>query len=267
MPHRRGPLPDAWTPGPEHPRLGEGEVHVWRASLLASAGELARLHAILSDEEKVRAARFRYEIHRGRFIAGRGIQRLLLARYLDADPAALRYRQAAHGKPLLDGAEAESGIRFNVTNAEDGLLVALARGRELGVDLEPLHRAVDRDAVARRFFSAPENAVYDTIPDEQRDAAFFTCWTRKEAYIKAVGDGLTMPLDCFDVTLRPGEPARLLATRGDPAQVERWTMRELDAGPGWTAALVVEGAGCELRLYDWDPARPPIARPPARVTD
>ncbi|HKP77029.1 MAG TPA: 4'-phosphopantetheinyl transferase superfamily protein [Longimicrobiaceae bacterium] len=255
-------MTDDWLPGPARPRLAEGEVHVWRASLLASPGELARLHELLSDEEKVRAARFRYDLHRGRFIAGRGIQRLLLARYLDADPAALRYRQAAHGKPMLDGPAAESGIRFNVTNAEDGLLLALATGRELGVDLEPLHRAVDRDAVARRFFSVPENEVYDTIPEEQRDAAFFTCWTRKEAYIKAVGDGLSMPLDCFDVTLRPGEPARLLATRGDPQQVERWTMRALDPGPGWLAALVVEGAAAEVRLFDWDPEHPPVPRGP-----
>jgi 4'-phosphopantetheinyl transferase len=260
-------VPDAWEPGPAAPRLAEGEVHVWRASLAAPAGELARLHALLSGEEQVRAARFRYEVHRGRFIAGRGIQRLLLARYLGVAPAAIRYRHAAHGKPALDGPEAESGIRFNVSNSEDGLLVALVRGREVGVDLEPLHRVVDRDAVARRFFSVPENQVYDTIPEEERDAAFFTCWTRKEAYIKAVGEGLSMPLDCFDVTLRPGEPARLLATRGDPAQAERWSIRELDPGPGWLGAIVVEGPPFALRLFDWDPARPPVARPPSTAKD
>jgi 4'-phosphopantetheinyl transferase len=251
---------DAWSPGPDRPRLAPGEVHVWRASLAAGRDELARLHAILSDEERARAARFRYDMHRDRFVAGRGIQRLLLARYLDTRPAAIRYSLAAHGKPSLDGAHAASGLRFNVSNAEEGLLVAVTLEREVGVDLEPLHRAVDRDAVARRFFSVPENEVYDTIAEEERDAAFFTCWTRKEAYIKAVGDGLTMPLDCFDVTLRPGEPARLLATRGDPTQVERWTMRELDPGPGWLAALVVEGPELDLHLFDWDPTRPPVPR-------
>lgn len=256
-------MADTWLPGPERPRLEPGEVHVWRASLTAARDELARLHEILGDDERVRAARFRFDVHRDRFVAGRAIQRLLLARYLDVRPGAIRYRHAAHGKPSLSGPEAESGIRFNVSNAEDGLLVALALERELGVDLEPLHRVVDRDAVARRFFSAPENQVYDTIAEDQRDAAFFTCWTRKEAYIKAVGDGLSMPLDCFDVTLRPGEPARLLATRGDPQQAERWTLRELDAGPGWLAALVVEGAGVTPRLFDWNAARPPVARGPA----
>ena len=255
-------MPDLWSPGPERPRLAAGEAHVWRASLAAGADELARLHALLSDDERVRAARFRFEVHRERFIAGRGTQRLLLARYLGVDPAAIRYRHAAHGKPMLDGPEAESGVRFNVSNAEDGLLVALVLGREVGVDLEPVHRVVDRDAVARRFFSVPENQVYDTIAEEERDAAFFTCWTRKEAYIKAVGEGLSMPLDCFDVTLRPGEPARLLATRGDPSQAERWTLRELDPGPGWLGALVVEGPAVDLHCYEWDPARPPVAPPP-----
>jgi 4'-phosphopantetheinyl transferase len=255
-------VPDDWSPGPAAPRLAPGEAHVWRASLAAPPDELARLHELLSEEERVRAARFRYDVHRERFIAGRGTQRRLLARYLGVHPAAIRYRYAAHGKPALDGPEAESGVRFNVSNAEDGLLVALVLDREVGVDLEPVHRVVDRDAVARRFFSAPENQVYDTIAEEQRDAAFFTCWTRKEAYIKAVGDGLSMPLDCFDVTLRPGEPARLLATRGDPSQAERWTLRELDPGPGWLGAIVVEGPSPELRLYDWDPARPPVAPPP-----
>jgi len=260
-------VPDAWSPGPAAPRVAPGEVHVWRASLAAAPGELARLHALLSEDEQVRAARFRFEVHRDRFIAGRGTQRLLLARYLGVDPAAIRYRHAAHGKPALDGPGAESDLRFNVSNAEDGLLVALTQGREVGVDLEPVHRVVDRDAVARRFFSAPENLVYDTIAEEQRDAAFFTCWTRKEAYVKAIGDGLSMPLDCFDVTLRPGEPARLLATRGDPAQAERWTLRELDPGPGWLGAIVVEGADFALRRFDWDPARPPVARPPRGAAD
>ena len=266
-PPRTGSVADGWTPGPERPRLAPGEVHVWRASLALGRDELARLHQVLSDDERIRAARFRFEVHRDRFVAGRGIQRLLLARYLDVGPAAIRYRLAAHGKPSLDGPGAESGIRFNVSNAEDGLLVAVTPGREVGVDLEPLHRVVDRDAVARRFFSVPENQVYDTIPEEERDAAFFTCWTRKEAYIKAVGEGLSMPLDCFDVTLRPGEPARLLATRGDPAQAERWSIRELDPGPGWLGAIVVEGPPFELRLFDWDPARPPVAPPPRASED
>src|SRR4051812_48546484 len=246
----------AWEPGPPRVAIAAGEVHVWRASLAASPGELAGFEAILSADERTRAARFRFDVHRHRFIAGRGIQRQLLARYLDADPATLRYRLAEHGKPALDGPHAAANLRFNVSNSDDGLLIALALGRELGVDLEAVHPVVDRDAVARRFFSAPENEVYDTVPDDARDLAFFTCWTRKEAYIKAVGEGLSMPLDRFDVTLRPGEPAHLLRTRGNPDEAARWTLRELHPGPGWLAALAVEGGGWSLRLFDWNPARP-----------
>ena len=245
-------MPDRWEPGPARPALAPGEVHVWRAPLSADAPALARHHALLGDDERTRAARFRFEVHRGRFIAGRGIQRAVLARYLDADPAALRYRQASHGKPELDAPWDATGLRFNVSNAEDGLLIAVTRGREVGVDLEAVHPVEDRDGVARRFFSAPEVEVYDAIGEEERDAAFFTCWTRKEAFIKAVGEGLSMPLDCFDVTLRPGEPACLLRTRGRPEVAEQWTMREIDPGPGWLAALCVAGTECALRLFDFD---------------
>jgi 4'-phosphopantetheinyl transferase len=249
-------MPDAWHPAPSPPRAAAGEVHVWRASLAVPPGELSALSEVLSDEERSRAGRFRFEVHRNRFAAGRGIQRLLLARYLDADPAALRYALAGHGKPSLDGVHGAADLRFNVSNSDDGLLIAVTVGREVGVDLEAVRPMSDRDAVARRFFSAPENLVYDTIDEAERDAAFFTCWTRKEAYIKALGEGLSMPLDCFDVTLRPGEPARLLCTRGNPDEAARWTLREMDPGPGWIGAVAVEGGGWEMRLFDWNPGLP-----------
>ena len=240
----------AWAPGPAAPALGPGEVHVWRASLEPAPAFLARFHDVLSPDEREKAARFRFPVHRDRFIAGRGIQRHLLARYLGLLPAALRYRFTSHGKPALDGIAED--LRFNVSNAEGRALFALTLGREIGVDLEEVRPMPDGEAIAKRFFSAPENEVFAAVPAGQRDLAFFTCWTRKEAYIKAVGEGLSMPLDRFDVTLRPGEPAQLLCTRGDPAEAARWTLRELDLGPGWMGALAVEGAGWTLRLFDWD---------------
>ncbi|HEX2204046.1 MAG TPA: 4'-phosphopantetheinyl transferase superfamily protein [Longimicrobium sp.] len=248
-----------WEAPPPGVALPEGEVHVWRASLSLPPAELRRLHAFLDDDERSRAARYRFDVHRDRFVAGRGLQRELLGRYLGVAPAAIRYRAASHGKPELDGPAAGS-LRFNVSNAEDGLLLAVVRGREIGVDLEPLRPMPDGEAIAERFFSAPENEVFRAIAAGLRDRAFFTCWTRKEAFIKAVGEGLSMPLDRFDVTLVPGEPARLLRTRGDPAEAERWTLRELDPGPGWLAALCVEGAGWSLRLFD-HPGAPFPPRP------
>lgn len=246
-------MPGAWDPPPAAPALGPDEVHVWRASLAPPPGVLPRLEALLSDEERARAERFRFDVHRHRFVAGRGLQRLVLGRYLGLAPASLRYREATHGKPELDGPAAASGVRFNVSNAEDRLLLALTPGREIGVDLEPLRPMPDGADIAERFFSAPEVEVFRGVPEGERDAAFFTCWTRKEAFIKAVGEGLSMPLDRFDVTLLPGSPARLLATRGDPDEAARWTLRELDPGPGWLGALCVAGpADWTLRHFAWD---------------
>jgi 4'-phosphopantetheinyl transferase len=244
---------DVWAPAPAGPlALAHDEVHVWRASLRPPPARLALLEATLSPDERARAARFRFDEHRVAFIAGRGAQRGILSRYTGLPPAALTYREGSHGKPELSGAAAGPGIRFNVSNSGDYALYALTLRREIGVDLERLKPMPDGIDIAKRFFSAPENEVFAGLGDDVRDLAFFLCWTRKEAYIKAVGEGLSMPLDCFDVAFAPGEPARILRTRGNPAEAERWTMLSLDPGPGYVGALAVEGDGWRPVLYDWD---------------
>jgi 4'-phosphopantetheinyl transferase len=246
-------MADAWPPAPAGPvNLGPDAVHVWRASLRPPANVLARLEATLSPDERARAARFHFPQHRTAFVAGRGVQREILARYTGLPPAALAYREGAHGKPELDGAAGAMGIRFNVSNSGDLALYAVTVRRELGVDLEQLKPMPDGMDIARRFFSAPENEVFAALADDVRDLAFFRCWTRKEAYIKAVGEGLSMPLDRFDVAFAPGEPARILRTRGNPAEAERWTMLALEPGPGYVGALAVEGAGWHPVLFDWN---------------
>lgn len=244
---------DVWAPAPAGAlALAEDQVHVWRASLRPPPDLLARLEAMLSPDERARAARFRFDQHRHAFIAGRGVQRAILSRYTGLHPAALAYREGSHGKPELDGAAAASGIRFNVSNSGDFALYALTLRREIGVDLELLKPMPDGIDIAQRFFSAPENEVFAALAGDVRDLAFFLCWTRKEAYIKAVGEGLSMPLDRFDVAFAPGEPPRILRTRGNPAEAERWTMLSLDPGPGYVGALAVEGGGWRPVLYDWD---------------
>lgn len=246
-------MADAWPPAPAGPlELGPDQVHVWRASLRPPADVLARLQTTLSADERARAARFHFPQHRTAFVAGRGVQREILARYTGLPPTALMYREGSHGKPELDGAAGGMGIRFNVSNSGDLALYAVTLGRELGVDLELLKPMPDGMDIASRFFSAPENEVFAALPDDVRDLAFFRCWTRKEAYIKAVGEGLSMPLDRFDVAFAPGEPARILRTRGNPAEAERWTMLALEPGPGYVGALAVEGAGWHPVLFDWN---------------
>lgn len=246
---------DAWDAPPAGAlALAEDEVHVWRASLRPAAVVLARLEAHLSPDERARATRFRFPEHRTAFVAGRGVQREILSRYTGLPPAALAYREGTHGKPGLDGPAAATGLRFNVSNSGNLALYAVSLGRELGVDLEVVKPMPDGADIAERFFSAPENAVFAAVDASARDAAFFHCWTRKEAYIKAIGEGLSMPLDCFDVAFAPGETARILRTRGDEAQAARWSMLELHPGPGYAGALVVEGHGWRPVLFDADAA-------------
>ena len=243
---------EGWTAAPSGElSLPADEVHVWRLPLRPPPGVLRRVEAHLSAAERDRAARFRFAEHRDAFVAGRGIQREILARYAGAAPAAIAYGESPHGKLSLAGDAAESGIRFNVSNAGELALVAVVRDRELGVDLEKLKPMPDGLDIARRFFSEPENRVFAALDQAVRELAFFRCWTRKEAYIKAVGEGLSMPLDRFDVAFAPGEEACLLATRGDPSEAARWSMAGLEPAPGYVGALAVEGGGWRLRRFDW----------------
>ncbi|HYW11285.1 MAG TPA: 4'-phosphopantetheinyl transferase superfamily protein [Longimicrobium sp.] len=244
---------DAWAPPPAGPvALGGDEVHVWRASLRPASDALARVERHLSPDERARAARFRFAEHRTAFIAGRGAQREILARYTGLAPHALAYSETEYGKQSLAGAAASLDIRYNVSNSGDLALFAVVRGREIGVDLEKVKPMPDGLDIAQRFFSAPENEIFASIHESMRDVAFFNCWTRKEAYIKAVGQGLSMPLDRFDVAFAPGEPARLLRTRGDESEAARWSMLELHPGPGYIGALAVEGDGWRPVLFDGD---------------
>lgn len=246
---------DAWAPPPAGPlAVNADEVHVWRASLRPPPHVLARLEVHLSADERARAARFRFDEHRTAFIAGRGAQREILARYTGLPPRALAYAETKHGKQSLAGAAAQLGLRYNVSNSGDLVLIAVSRGRELGVDLEKLKPMPDGIDIAHRFFSAPENEIFAALDEAVRDLAFFNCWTRKEAYIKAVGEGLSMPLDRFDVAFAPGEEARLLRTRGDEAEAARWSMAALDPGEGYVGAIVVEGDGWRPVLYDFGSA-------------
>jgi len=232
---------------------GGDDVHVWRIPLDLPPPLLAGLAAVLSADERSRAARFRFDIHRTRFTAGRAALRHLLASYLRIRPGEVSFRYSAHGKPSLAGSAAGSGLRFNFSNAGGLALAAFVLDREVGVDVEEVKRVADFTAIAERFFSPAENEVLRALPPESRDAAFFTCWTRKEAYIKAVGEGLSIPLDSFDVTLAPGGPPRLLATRGEPGGEARWSLHALHPGPGFVGALAVEAPEPEVRCFDWEP--------------
>jgi 4'-phosphopantetheinyl transferase len=213
-------------------------VEIYSARLDPDAARLEVLHRLLSPEERERAARFYFPIHRQHFIACRGMLREILAGYLEMAPAAVRFSYNAYGKPAV----LDSHCRFNVSHSGGWALFAVTEGREVGIDIERIEARVAQEQIPERFFSAWEVAQLRALPVEQQTEAFFRCWTRKEAYIKARGLGLSLPLDSFDVSLAPGEPAALLRGAGN------YSLQELAAPEGFAAAVAAEGTDWEVTL-------------------
>lgn len=221
-------------------RLAEDEVQVWSANLDELAAAEDYWFSLLSSDEQERAQRFRFPVHRSRFAVGRGLLRTLLAGYLSSDARRLRFQYAEKGKPSL-GKEFSGSLQFNISHAEEIALFAFTIEGNIGVDVEKVRRNIEVKDLAQRFFSASERKALAALPESQKYEAFFNCWTRKEAFIKALGEGLSHPLDSFDVSLAPGQPAALLATRPDAREKDHWCLRALDAGPDCRAAVVVWG--------------------------
>ncbi len=229
--------------------LCEGEIQAWFAWLDVAATELEAFRVTLAPDEIARAARFLYDRDRNRYIAARGMLRILLGRYIAVRPEALSFTYGKHGKPALE--KPASDVRFNVSHSDSLALFAFTLRREIGCDVEQLRDDVLRDGIAERFFSPGETAALKALSPEQRNLGFFNCWTRKEAWIKARSEGLSIPLDSFDVSLAPGDAAALLKTRPDSAEAARWSIQAPEAPAGFTAAVAVEGSPCRLLLNVW----------------
>ena len=239
-----------WRPTPQTLTLSRNEVHVWRAALDVPELQVRRLWDTLTADERQRAERYLFQKDRTHFVVARGLLRVLLGRYLREDPPHLRFTYGSHGKPALATDTGGMALRFNVSHSHGLALYALTRGREVGVDVEYIRPEVVQEKVAERFFSPREVTVLRALPTPLQTTAFFACWTRKEAYIKATGDGLALPLDQFDVSLAPGEPAALLRTTWDPQEAARWALQDLAPAPGYRAAVAV--AGHDWCLTCWD---------------
>jgi surfactin synthase thioesterase subunit/phosphopantetheinyl transferase len=244
--HSSLPEQSDWHAASSRPPLADNTVHVWQAPLDGDEELLRRCASTLSPEELARAERFHFRIDRQRWVVGRGILRRMLADYLDLRPADVRLCYNSLGKPALTGESDRGGVKFNVSHSGELLFFAIAKGREVGVDVERLRTLTDWRELAGRYFAPTEVAALDRLPAPERERAFFRCWTRKEAYIKAHGLGMTLPLDRFAVTLAPGEPARLVNTDHDAAQLGRWTLRDVSPAGNYAAALAVEGSDWQL---------------------
>jgi 4'-phosphopantetheinyl transferase len=230
--------------------LPQDEVHLWRADLDALGADEPRWQAVISPDESNRASRFHFLPDRQRFVAGRAVLRTILAGYLSADPKQINFAYSKREKPSLGLPHSDSDIKFNLSHSGGIALFAFNRHREIGVDVEQVRNDSDLDAIGQRFFSAHEQHQLASFTPEEGTAAFFRCWTLKEAFIKATGDGLAFPLSQFDVSLDAAlNGSALLQTRPDASEAARWHLQDLPAGPGYSAALCVRGS--DWKLKDW----------------
>ncbi len=239
-----------WRAPPKAVALPPQTVQVWLASITSAAPVIDPLVALLSEDERDRFNGFRKADDRRRGVLGRGMARGLLARYLDAAPAELVFKKNPQGKPQLAGTHQSSGIEFSIAHSGDLVLAAFARGAELGVDVEAIDRAADHEKLARRFFAPEESEALMTLLPADRPAAFMRAWTRKEAYIKARGLGLSIPLDSFHVPLLPGAPCAITWVRDAPGEAAQWQLCDLQPDARHAAALAVRAAEWPVACWD-----------------
>ena len=244
-----------WPSCSTAPRFGSDEVHVWAVSLDIASGALETLAATLSPDEKERAGKFKFEKHRNRFIAGRGVLREILGEYLQTEPASLPFSCSPNGKPTLAAEFTDMRIHFNLAHSEDLALVAVTRIGAIGVDVECTRPIKEMDELVARFFSAHETELFGKVRPDEKPAAFFNLWTRKEALLKATGEGITRSLSLVEVGFLPGEPACLLAIAGDASKASQWTLRELSPGPGFIGAFAINAQDVNVRCGRWDLSR------------
>ena len=236
MSHRRGPG-----------GLEEGIAHACVVPLYAGPQTVRRMYGLLSPAERVRAARFAFDRDRRTFVMSHGILRRVLGTVSGENPARLRFRQGLRGKPYL--VDAPPGLQFNLSHTDGFCVVGVTRGAAIGVDVERVRATDDMGQLVRQCFSAAEQREFDSLPQADRCRAFFKGWTRKEAFIKAIGDGLSYPLESFDVSIAPEAPARLLAIGGSPAAAAAWTVDALEPVPDVQAAVAVAAPDVEIRWH------------------
>lgn len=227
-------------------KLAESDVHVWPVVTQASEAVGKELESVLQPEEKRRADKFRFAHLRRAFIVGRSALRILLGRYLNVSPASIKFSYEPTGKPGIAG---NAPVRFNISHSEGLTVIAIAVHCDIGIDVEQIRPIAEMHEIAERCFCSEEAAELLSLPSDQRERAFFLCWTRKEAYIKATGDGLSTNLKNFRVTMRPGEPAALLRLANDANAARSWTFHELNLAPNYAAALAYRDTPRQLSIF------------------
>ena len=243
--------PTLWSPPPESLTLADDEYHLWRAALQCDAMRLRDLEGALNEEEKLRASKFLVPDARERFVLSRNILRELLGRYLGVSPSEITFSYGTYGKPFLDMPASAAQIHFNVSHSHEYGAFVFARGREVGIDIEKIRAEAAGEDIARRFFSQAEIQQLAAMPQNERVAGFFACWTKKEAYIKARGEGLQIPLHSFSVSIAKANWQELLS--GDDVC---WSVYPFEPAQGFAGAIASEGKGRGLQFWEWRWTKP-----------
>jgi len=243
---------------PLHLQLANDEIHIWCASLDQPVSLVDRLVCTISIDERARAARLFFEEDRKRFIVRHGILRMILGYYLGVEARGLPFCYGKNGKPRLADTFRKGTVAFSMSSSKGLALYGFTRNREIGVDVECVRDIPEMDKIIALIFSAREAQVYRALPEHLKKEAFFVCWTRKEAFVKASGDGLSGPLRRCELTVDPGERAsRLLRINGDSRSACRWSIHDLKPASGFTAAIAAEGRSWRLRCWRWTDYNPP----------
>ena len=241
----------SWPCAARNTDLVDDEIRVWSAPIDQLACRLADFAGVLSESEQKRADRYQFERDRNRFIVRHGLLRIILGGCLKTDPARVAFAYESRGKPLLSGSAHPSPIHFNLSHSDGLALIAATRQGPLGVDVERVRPIPEADQIAAKFFSPHENAMLSAVPPAQKMEAFFHCWTRKEAYLKATGEGIADALPQIEVSLTPGQPARLLSFNGDAKVASRWNLSALAPAPGFVGAMAIEAVRVRLSCWHW----------------
>ena len=234
--------------------IHQNDVHIWLASLYVTSRVSDVLHQNLSSEEDERAGRFVFTRDRRNFIVARGILRDILAKYLDCQPKQIHFDYEPYGKPRISLSEITARLEFNLSHSSGFLVLAVADGRKVGIDIERVRSLPDLEQIASHAFSSHEQKELSTFTGEEKPHGFFRCWTRKEAYLKARGDGLSIPLDTFDMSLTAHNPIRMLSNRLDPDEVSRWSFHTFIPEQSFVGALAIEGQAAVPEFRHWDSA-------------
>ena len=225
--------------------VGE-EVHIWRVSFSVSSSEIAGFRTLLSADEMERADKFHFEKDRNRYILTRGHLRSLLGRYLNKEAGSFTFTYNKYGKPALS----DSALHFNVSHSHEMGLLIFDQKYEVGVDIEWIRKDFGGIKIAERFFSADEIRELKKLPEEKQVQGFFNCWSRKEAYIKAAGKGLSISLAKFSVNLSPEKEATLLSTSHEPQALHTYRLLAIQAAPSYASAAVVHIDREKILLFD-----------------